>query len=145
MLLSLILTFASLDPALQAQAHTHATKTASRLVGYSRPSIVGSLESFREAMNALVSIEGLDEEAKRELQDHMWKFDESLRKLKELRKAPREVDSASTGTGTSTSGMQEQLELLKVNTKLLEGNNRKLQAQLLESERLRKALKKKAP
>ncbi len=145
MLLSLLLTFASLDPSLQAQASTHVTQTASRLVGCSRPSIVGSLESIREAMNSQVSIERLDEETKREVLDSLRKFDEAIQKLKELRKAPSKFDSSCTGTGTPTSRMQEQFELLTVQTKLLEENTLKLQAQLLESERLLEASKKKAP
>jgi hypothetical protein len=145
MLLSMLLTFTSLDPSLQAQANTHVTQTASKLLVSSRPNIVGSLESIREAMNALVSIEGLDEEAKHKMLESMRKFDENLRKLKELRKTPCKVDSSYTGTGTPTSRMQEQFGLLTVQTKLLEENTRKLQAQLLESERLLEASQKKAP
>ena len=96
-------------------------------------------------MNALVSIVWIEEEAKHKMIERKRTFDENLRKLKELRKAPRKVDAASTRTGTSTSGMQEQFGLLTVQTKLLEENTRKLQSQLLESERLLEASKKKAP
>ena len=96
MLLSLMLTFASLDPSLQAQAQTQVTQTASRLVGYSRPSFVEQLERSREKMNAWASVEGLDEEIKQKMLDCIRQMDEATQKLKELIKAQPVVDSSDT-------------------------------------------------
>ena len=95
MLLSLILTFASLAPSWQAQATTQVTETAGRLVAYSRPSFGGELqqkilESMRRLKESIEAQPG-DDSSDDSSDTDSWMlpeatFEETLRELKRVRK-----------------------------------------------------------
>lgn len=109
MLLSLILTFASLDPSLQAQTSTHVTKTADKVADNLglRPATIAEVLAKHPEMRAV--------------------FEEA--------RAKAEAELATTAKNKPAT-LEDQVREFDERNKALQERIRKLEARLLESRKL---------
>lgn len=123
MLLSLILTFASLDPSLQAQASTQVTKTTDKVADHLglRPATRAEILAAHPEIRAI--FQEASAKAKAELATTP-KF-----KPANFEDTKREIDRL-------TKELKDEVRKSKELANALAENNRKLEAQLLESQKL---------
>ena len=87
MLFSLMLTFISLDPSLQAQARTHVTRTADMVAEYLDPRPSSPKDRMQEQVERTKAMAKSLEEANRKLEAQLLESQKLLEEVK-TKKAP---------------------------------------------------------
>ena len=115
MLLSLILTFASLDPSLQAQASTHVTKTVNKMVDNLglRPATIAEILATYPEMRAIY------QEAIATAKNKPATLEDQIREFKERAKA---LEEGNRKLDARLLESQKSIEVFNERSRLLQKN-----------------------